>query len=181
MEKKHLKITEAAKQKHCSRMQIYRALQEGKLNLAEVHGKKYVRNDAKFASYTVSQHQHPAKPKISVSDLAERLGFFELKLSALAAENDLLKDRLAKLEAKPMDNNAAAATPQEKSTPAKAKPVAKIPSPKGKTGKPASLADKLEHAKALQKVGKRWNDIRHLLHLDRNKADMAQIKKTLGM
>jgi hypothetical protein len=177
MQKSPLKITEAAKQKHCSRMQIYRAIKEGKLNLAEVHGKTYVQNDAKFTSYTVSKHQHPAKPKISVSDLADRLSLFELKLSTLAAENDLLKDRLARLEAKPMDSKATAAI---KAT-ATAKPVVKTPSPKGKTGKPATLADKLATAKALKKAGKHWNDIRHLLHLDRNKTDMAKIKKTLGM
>ena len=60
----YLKIAEAAKQKGCSRMQIYRALQEGKLDNISMNGKAYVHCNKKFDDFTVAHKDKNARTNL---------------------------------------------------------------------------------------------------------------------
>jgi predicted site-specific integrase-resolvase len=87
----YLKIAEAAKLKGCSRMQIYRALQEGKLDNIAMNGKAYVHCNKKFDDFTVARKEKNARTNLLQQEQSAS--------AKLLQEVQELRERVTRLEA----------------------------------------------------------------------------------
>jgi len=121
----------------------------------------------------------------NVRKLTENVRMLESKLiildsenkevrARLEAENNILKNRIANLELKPV-------TVQDFTVASNVANIEKQPKHVAGRGKKVSIESKIDKAKAMQAEGKAWNVIRRRLNLDRNKEEMAKIKEILGM